>query len=232
MCVVTPIKSMKHKYELLLNGCKMSESVEIEKSTMFYLIGTCSHLFLCKALSVQKVVPTLTSKSAEISPSMAGAKQDNDTGLSGFRPWVVRQVGVCSGVVLRCTVVLVEGSYKRGERGGEASMSLRFLIEAECQYRGCRWKCASMQLSIVPPAARGLPPPFISQGEAVYSHAERGRRGGEASRSRRFLIEAECQYRGCRWKCASMQLSIVPPTAMGPPPPFISQEEAVYSHAA
>jgi hypothetical protein len=29
MCVVTLIKSMKHKYELLLNGRKMSESVEI-----------------------------------------------------------------------------------------------------------------------------------------------------------------------------------------------------------
>jgi hypothetical protein len=29
MCVVTPIKSMKHKYELLLNSRKMSESVEI-----------------------------------------------------------------------------------------------------------------------------------------------------------------------------------------------------------
>jgi hypothetical protein len=43
MCVVTPIKSMKHKYELLLNDCKMNESVEIVKSTMFYLIGTCTH---------------------------------------------------------------------------------------------------------------------------------------------------------------------------------------------
>jgi hypothetical protein len=49
MCVVTSIKSMKHKYELLLNGCKMSESVEIVKSTMFYLIGTCPHLFLLEA---------------------------------------------------------------------------------------------------------------------------------------------------------------------------------------
>jgi hypothetical protein len=31
MCVVTPIKSMKDKYELLFNGRKMSESVEILK---------------------------------------------------------------------------------------------------------------------------------------------------------------------------------------------------------
>jgi hypothetical protein len=35
MCVVTPIKSMKYKYELLLNGRKMIERVEIVKSTMF-----------------------------------------------------------------------------------------------------------------------------------------------------------------------------------------------------
>jgi hypothetical protein len=39
----------KHKYELLLNGHKMSESVEIVKSTMFYLIGTCPHLFSLNA---------------------------------------------------------------------------------------------------------------------------------------------------------------------------------------
>jgi hypothetical protein len=49
MCVVTPIKSMRHKYELLLNNRKMSKSVEIVKSTMFYLIGTYLHLFLLKA---------------------------------------------------------------------------------------------------------------------------------------------------------------------------------------
>jgi hypothetical protein len=48
MCVAIPIKSMKHKYELLLNGPKMNDNVEIVKSTMFYLIGTCPHLFLLK----------------------------------------------------------------------------------------------------------------------------------------------------------------------------------------
>jgi hypothetical protein len=36
----------KHKYELLLNGHKMSESVEIVKSIMFYVIDMCLHLFL------------------------------------------------------------------------------------------------------------------------------------------------------------------------------------------
>jgi hypothetical protein len=59
---------------------------------------------------VRKVVPTLTIKSAEIYLSMAGSKQHNDTGLSWFRPWAVRLVGVRSG---RC-IVLHRGAC-RGE---------------------------------------------------------------------------------------------------------------------
>jgi hypothetical protein len=51
---------------------------------------------------VQKVVPTLTSKSVEIYLSMADAKQHNDTGLSWFRPWDVRPAGVRPG---RCIAV-------------------------------------------------------------------------------------------------------------------------------
>jgi hypothetical protein len=53
-------------------------------------------------LSVRKVVPTITSKSAEIYLSMAGAKQHNDTGLSWFRPWAVRPAAVRLG---RCIAV-------------------------------------------------------------------------------------------------------------------------------
>jgi hypothetical protein len=37
--------------------------------------------YLACQLSVRKVVPTLTSKSADIYLSMAGAKQHNDTGF-------------------------------------------------------------------------------------------------------------------------------------------------------
>jgi hypothetical protein len=48
-------------------------------------------------VSVRKVVPTLTSKSAEIYLSMAGAKRHDDTGLSWFRPWAVHPAGVHSG---------------------------------------------------------------------------------------------------------------------------------------
>jgi hypothetical protein len=76
---------------------------------------------------VRKVVPTLTSTSAEIYLSMASAKQHVDTSFI-----LVPAVGRTSsregalGVVLRCTVVLAEGGYKRGGRGEEAFRSLRF----------------------------------------------------------------------------------------------------------
>jgi hypothetical protein len=53
---VTPIKSMKDKYELLFNGRKMSESVEILKWTMLYIIGTCPHLFLLKAHKLETIL--------------------------------------------------------------------------------------------------------------------------------------------------------------------------------
>jgi hypothetical protein len=98
-------------------------------------------------LSVRKVVPTLTSKSAEIYLSMAGAKQLVARGLSWFRPRPYVQQWCARGIVSRCTVVLAEGSYKQGGRRGRASRSLRF-------------DCGEV-LSVVPPTSGGLPPPFI-----------------------------------------------------------------------
>jgi hypothetical protein len=47
-------------------------------------------------MSVRKVVPTLTSKSAEIYLSMAGAKQLDDTSFILVPAGVVRPAGVCS----------------------------------------------------------------------------------------------------------------------------------------
>jgi hypothetical protein len=82
--------------------------------------------YLARQLSVRKVVPTLTSKSAEIYLSMAGAKQLVTRGLSWFQPGPYVQQWCARGTILRCTVVLAEGSYKRGGRGGRASRSLRF----------------------------------------------------------------------------------------------------------
>jgi hypothetical protein len=47
-------------------------------------------------MSVRKVVPTLTSKSAEIYLSMAGAKQLSDTGFILVPAGVVRPAVMCS----------------------------------------------------------------------------------------------------------------------------------------
>jgi hypothetical protein len=66
-------------------------------------------------LTVRKVVPTLTSMSAKISLSMAGAKQHTDTGfILVSRQCIALHRGAC------------RGGYKHGGRGGEASRSLRF----------------------------------------------------------------------------------------------------------
>jgi hypothetical protein len=56
-------------------------------------------------LSVQKVVPTLTGKSAEIYPSMAGAKKLGDTRFILVPAEAVRPAGVCSGhcIALHCS---------------------------------------------------------------------------------------------------------------------------------
>jgi hypothetical protein len=48
-------------------------------------------------MSVRKAVPTLTSKSAEIYLSMAGAKQLGDTRFILVPVGAVRPAGVCSG---------------------------------------------------------------------------------------------------------------------------------------
>jgi hypothetical protein len=82
--------------------------------------------YLARQLSVQKVVPTLTSKRTEIYLSMVGAKQLVTRGLSWFRPGPYVQQVCARGTVLRCTVVPIEGRYKQGGRGGGASRSLRF----------------------------------------------------------------------------------------------------------
>jgi hypothetical protein len=57
-------------------------------------------------LSVRKVVPTLTGKSAEIYLSMAGAKQLDDTGFILVPAGAVRPAGVCS----RHCIVLHRGA--------------------------------------------------------------------------------------------------------------------------
>jgi hypothetical protein len=82
--------------------------------------------YLARQLSVRKVVLTLTRKSAKIYLSMAGAKKLVTRGLFWFRPGSYVKQWCARGTVLRCTVVLAEGSYKQGGRGSRASRSLRF----------------------------------------------------------------------------------------------------------
>jgi hypothetical protein len=72
---------------------------------------------------VWKIVPTLTSKSAEIYLSMAGAKQLVTLGLSRFWSGPYVQQWCARGTILCCTVVLAEG-------GGVTSEVPEVLIEA------------------------------------------------------------------------------------------------------
>jgi hypothetical protein len=72
---------------------------------------------------VWKVVPTLTSESAEIYLSMAGAKQRGDTGFILVPAGAVRPAVVCSGHYIVLHRGACRGGYKRGGRGGRASKS-------------------------------------------------------------------------------------------------------------
>jgi hypothetical protein len=91
-------------------------------------VCSCNHVLVAicflvccnrKILSVRKVVPTLTSESAEIYLSMAGAKQHDDTVLSWFRPWAVRPAGVRSGrcIALHRSACRREIQARRERRG-------------------------------------------------------------------------------------------------------------------
>jgi hypothetical protein len=112
---------------------------------------------------VRKVEPTLTSKSTEIYLSMAGAKQLVTRGLFWFRPGPYVQQWCARGTILHRTIVLAEGGYKRGGRGGQASKSQRFLIKASANIMV---KAVSMRVCLLPssPCGQGTAPPFIGQG--------------------------------------------------------------------
>jgi hypothetical protein len=77
-------------------------------------------------LSVRKVVPTLTSRSAEIYLSMAGAKQLVTLGFILVLARAVRPAGVCSGHYIVLHRGACRGGYKQGGRGGRFSRSQRY----------------------------------------------------------------------------------------------------------
>jgi hypothetical protein len=123
--------------------------------------------YLARQLSVRKVVPTLTSESAEIYPSMAGAKQLGDTRFILVPAGAVRPAGMCSGhcialhrgacrgvlqamrerrLVLQVPEVLIEASANIGVKG-ERRVSVPFV-------------------SVSSPCGWGTAPHFIGQGES------------------------------------------------------------------
>jgi hypothetical protein len=81
---------------------------------------------VASCVSVRKVVPTLTSKSAEIYLSMAGAKQLVTPGFILVPAGAVRLAGVCSGHYIALHRSACRGGYKRGGRGSRASRSQRY----------------------------------------------------------------------------------------------------------
>jgi hypothetical protein len=126
--------------------------------------------YLACQLMVRKVVPTLTSKSAEIYFSMAGAKQCSDTSLSWFRPWAVRPIGVRSRrcIALHCSACRGELQARRERRGSLQVPEVCLRRSANIVDSSGNMQVCSYLSSL---AARGLAPPFIGQGKAVYSHA-------------------------------------------------------------
>jgi hypothetical protein len=81
---------------------------------------------MARQLSVWKVVPTLTSRCAEIYLSMAGAKQLVTLGFILVPVGAVRQAEVCSEHYIVLHRSACRGGYKRGGRGGRASRSQRY----------------------------------------------------------------------------------------------------------
>jgi hypothetical protein len=112
---------------------------------------------------VRKVVPTLTSRCAEIYLSMAGAKQLVTLGFILVPAGAVRPAGVCSG---HC-IALHRGACRGGLQERRERRSIlqvpEVLIESSANIVV---KTESVQVSVVRPlpCGWGTAPPFIGQG--------------------------------------------------------------------
>jgi hypothetical protein len=82
--------------------------------------------YLARQLSVRKVVPTLTSKSTEIYPSMAGAKQLGGTRFILVPAGAVRPVGMCSGHCIALLRSACRGVLQARWERGWSSRSQRY----------------------------------------------------------------------------------------------------------
>jgi hypothetical protein len=155
----------------------MKARIASRKKKSFYekLCANCKHesisayLELQRHVSVRKVVTTLTSKSVEIYPSVAGAKQLGDTRFILVGSYV--QQRCARGIVLRCTVVLVEGYYKRGGRGGWSSRSQRYCANIVVKTGGV---CVCVVRLCPSLAVGGLPLILYAKERAVYKSGFEG----------------------------------------------------------
>jgi hypothetical protein len=114
------------------------------------------------SVSVRKVIPTLTSKSAEIYLSMAGAKQLGDTRFILVPAGAVRPAGVCSGHCIALHRSTCKGVLQARRERRLVLPVPEILIEASTNIGV---KAESVQVSVVrlrvrprvSPAAGGLP---------------------------------------------------------------------------
>jgi hypothetical protein len=105
------------------------------------------------------------------------------------------------GAVLRCTVVLVERSYKQGGRRGKPPDPWG-LIEAECQYRG---EGGNVQVSSYPssPAAKGRWCTIVSHSSKWYTWRHGAQcRGIDSCMGASRSIVVRMLTRGLSWRNA------------------------------
>jgi hypothetical protein len=109
-------------------------------------------------MSVQKVVPTLTSKSTEIYPSMAGAKQLDDTRFILVPAGNVRPAVVCSGHYIALHRVACRGVLQTRRERRLVLQVLEVLIEASANIVVKAESVCVIAIRLSPsPAAGGLP---------------------------------------------------------------------------
>jgi hypothetical protein len=121
--------------------------------------------YLAHQLSVRKVVPTLTSKSVEIYPSMAGAKQLDDISFILVPAGAVRPAVVCSGQYIALHRGACRGALQARRERRLILQVPKVLIEASANIvmRGER-RVSMPIVSVVPFCGWGIAPPFIGQG--------------------------------------------------------------------
>jgi hypothetical protein len=116
-------------------------------------------------MSVRKVVPTLTSKSAEIYPSMAGAKQLMTLVFTLVLAGAVRPVVVCSGHYIVSHRGACRGVLQARRERRLVLQVPEVLIEANANI-GVEGERRESVVRLCPPCGWGIALPFIGQGES------------------------------------------------------------------